>query len=86
MKKKKLSLKGLEVKSFVTNLDGNLSNTVKGGDSVNVDCGGSFDVATHDCTRQDYNCIDTLSEGKDCENLTLFPACNTMGCQPGGVG
>ena len=41
MKKNKLSLKSLEVQSFVTSLNGSSSKTIKGGESDNGACGPS---------------------------------------------
>lgn len=74
MKKKKLSLESLEVKSFVTNLEGSVSRTIKGGltntacpgqESDNIECGTySTVISVHvECiitdSIKDPNCQDT---------------------------
>ncbi|MEL6556646.1 MAG: pinensin family lanthipeptide [Bacteroidota bacterium] len=96
MKKKKLSLKGLEVKSFVTNLDANLSHTVKGGNTVDNDCGGSgllgcggdSEYCSGGFTQcvEHTTCCEIKSEDLDCRERTYHPACDTGHTYGGGFG
>ena len=99
MKKKKLSLKGLEVKSFVTNLDGNLSKTVKGGDSLDNNCGGSGvpgcdgnNTMHGGCPSYINVCADSDYAATVCWNSVDFcppshPAyCSIRGCEGGTTG
>jgi len=86
MKKKKLSLKGLEVKSFVTNLDDNLSNTVKGGsqaicsEDVTALTGCSEDSIIGDCKASyDSQCLCDNSIDK-CRPTYKYGCTQAEGC------
>ena len=64
--KKKLNLKELEVKSFVTNLDSNSEKTVKGGSHI-TGCGlcdtdeegSACQTNNHLCETKDFGCYKT---------------------------
>ena len=72
MKKKKLSLKSLEVKSFITNLEGPISKTIKGGESDNEAClPGSPEMP------YSYSCIDPFSLNFYCKANSICSACET---------
>lgn len=72
--KKKLSIKGLEVTSFVTSFDEKMKATVKGGaDTADTDCNC---YSVHNCP--DYN---TYASGC-CGNQTLYKSCRAGFCMP----
>ena len=81
MKRNKLSLKTLQVKSFVTNLENPHAKTVKGGASDNAACGGTGGGGgdnTNDCGSKITN-----SDGIFCAANSINPACpSEHTCQP----
>ena len=84
MKKEKLSLKSLEVKSFVTSLESVTSKTIKGGESDNAACGPSIYCHTQadfTCQNDTLCCIGTATKGE--ENCRSGVS-NTGGSNSGG--
>ena len=57
MKKKKLNLNDFKVQSFVTSVEGQAEETVKGGSHLG--CGGTVPIATPLCTLGTTCCLDT---------------------------
>ena len=49
MKSKKLSLKNLQVESFITSIHPNLTHTIKGGDSGGASAGKDCKEVSEDC-------------------------------------
>ena len=72
MKKNKLPLTQLHVRSFITNLDDPHAQTIKGGVSDNAACGtgGGPEEDTVAST-----CVSILSDGALCAALSINPAC-----------
>ena len=84
MKKNKLSLEGLVVKSFVTSLDSSKTLTIKGGESDNAACGPSIychTQADYTCQNDTLCCIGTGTRGE--ENCRSGVS-NTGGSNSGG--
>ena len=58
MKKKKLNLNDFKVQSFVTSVEGQAEETIKGGSHV-IGCGGPVPIATPLCTMGTTCCLET---------------------------
>ena len=88
MKKNKLSLKNLHVKSFITNLDDPHAQTIKGGVTDDTACGtgggsGSGVVESVGCDTINP-CKIGNSDGAFCAALSINPACpSEHTCQSG---
>ena len=65
---KKLKLKQLDVQSFVTKLDGEVPNTVKGGTGPKQD-----PLSLNSCPS---NCCVSIFCGTGCDCLTCFTVCD----------
>lgn len=65
MKKKRIKLTELQVKSFVTTLDN--SKHIRGGDEDSINCHQTMDCETETC--------DGATEARECE--TVGPLCHT---------
>ena len=73
MKKNRLSLTNLHIKSFVTSLDDPHAKTVKSGASDNAACGSGAGGGGDD--NQTVRCTILDSDGVICAALTINPAC-----------
>ncbi len=77
MKKKKLDLAQIQVKSFITNLDANDEQTVKGGSHV-TGCGFCDTADDYFCQTIPGQCIKT--NDKNCQSEYKLCASNYKSC------